>query len=240
MSTMKIYAHRGFSGSYPENTMLAFGKAVEAGCTGVELDVQLSRDGQLVVIHDETVDRTTDGSGMVVAHSFAELRRLNAAKVMPKAADSARIPSFEEYCEWAVDHPSLITNIELKTSVVYYPELEEKTLEMLLRHGLENRVFFSSFNHLSILNMKQLAPAIPCGALVEEQGLRYAGYYCEKFGFDYFHPGLPSVTAESVAECHAHSISVNVWTVNTSDDLSRLERMGVDGVFTNYLPYPAD
>src|SRR5690554_4717881 len=103
MNGMRLYAHRGLSGEYPENTMISFQHAAEARFDGIELDVQLTRDGQLVVIHDETVDRTTDGSGKVLSYSLAELRQLNAAKVKPRSADVARIPSFEEYCEWAAD-----------------------------------------------------------------------------------------------------------------------------------------
>ncbi|WP_422479027.1 glycerophosphodiester phosphodiesterase [Pleomorphochaeta sp. DL1XJH-081] len=234
MDTMKVYAHRGFSGRYPENTMVAFEKAAEAGCDGIELDVQLTRDGQLVVIHDETVDRTTDGSGLVSAYSMAELGKLNASSPLPAYTAITRIPSFEEYCAWAASTAGVVTNVELKSSVIYYPDLERKALDMVIRYGLEGRVFFSSFNHLSILEIKRMAPHIPCGALVEQQGLKYAGYYCEKFGFDYFHPGRPSVTKESVAECHAHGIAVNVWTVNTVDDYRMMEAIGVDGVFTNY------
>jgi len=239
MNGMRLYAHRGLSGEYPENTMISFQHAAEARFDGIELDVQLTRDGQLVVIHDETVDRTTDGSGKVLSYSLAELRQLNAAKVKPRSADVARIPSFEEYCEWAADQgrdAPFVTNIELKSSIIYYPEIEEKTFEMLQRYGLENRVFFSSFNHLSILRMKQIAPSIPCGALVEEQGLMFAGFYCERFGFDYFHPGLPSVTEGGVAECHAHGIPVHVWTVDAPADLARMRDYGVDGVFTNFTP----
>ena len=81
MSKMKIYAHRGYSGKYPENTMLAFEKAAETGCDGIELDVQLTKDGKLVVIHDESVDRTTTGTGKVKDFTYDELARFNAAKL---------------------------------------------------------------------------------------------------------------------------------------------------------------
>lgn len=233
---MKVFAHRGLSGIYPENTMLAFQRAGDESFDGIELDVQLTRDGQVVIIHDETVDRTTDGSGLVVAHSLDEIRKLNAARIRPDSTQPLRIPTLDEYCEWASSASHIVTNIEIKSSVVFYPGLEEKTFNLVQKYGLEERVFFSSFNHLSMILMKKIAPEIPSGALVEEQGLMFAGFYCEQFGFDYFHPGLPSVTAESVIECHAHGIPMHVWTVDAQSDWERMESFGVDGIFTNYVP----
>ena len=94
--------------------------------------------------------------------------------------DFQPIPSFEEYCAWAKNQ-SLFTNVELKTSIIYYPEIEEKTIALIRKYGLEDRIIFSSFNHLSILRMKELAPEIPCGALVGDRGLKYAGFYCATF-----------------------------------------------------------
>ena len=177
---MRVFAHRGYSGKYPENTMEAFRGAFAAGADGIELDVQLSKDGQLVIIHDETLDRTTTGKGYVKDYTLSELKQLDASG---KLFSGLQLPSFEEYCEWVKNTP-LITNIELKTSIVYYEEIEEKTAEMVKAFRLEDRVIFSSFNHLSIVRMKQLLPECPVGALVEHDDLRNAGYYCSKFGTD--------------------------------------------------------
>ena len=122
---MKVYAHRGYSGKYPENTMLAFRKAAETGCDGIELDVQLTKDGKIVVIHDETVDRTTTGTGRVKDYTYEELIKLDAAKLFGGKYGFCPIPSFEEYCQWAAGQ-DLVTNIEIKTGVYYYEGLEEK------------------------------------------------------------------------------------------------------------------
>ena len=116
---MKVIAHRGYSGKYPENTMLSFQKAVEAGCDGIELDVQTTKDGVVVVIHDERVDRTTDGEGFVKDYTFEEIRKLNAAKLFPHVTDFEPIPSLEEYCAWMAQN-NIFTNIEIKTGVYYY------------------------------------------------------------------------------------------------------------------------
>ena len=236
MATMKVYAHRGLSGLYPENTMVAFQRAAEAGFDAIELDVQLTRDGQVVIIHDETIDRTTNGSGLVMSYSLAELRRFEASRVRPQVSDKIGIPSFEEYCEWAASNPSVHTNIEIKSSLIFYPGLEEKTFEIIQKYHLEDRVFFSSFNHLSLVLLQQIAPGIPLGLLVEEQGLVNAGSLCSRFGFNYFHPALPSVTAEGVSECHDHGIGVQVWTVDAQADWDRMVAAKVDAVFSNFPP----
>ena len=230
---MKVYAHRGYSGAYPENTMLAFRKAEEAGSDGIELDVQLTCDGEVVVIHDETVDRTTDGKGRVCDYTLLELQKLNASVHFPHKSKFEHIPTFEEYCSW-VKTTEQITNIELKTSIIYYKELEKKTLAILKAHGLEKQVFFSSFNLLSIANAKALDESIPCGVLVPESGLVNAGYFCDKFGFESFHPNFCNVSKESVAECKEHGIKTNVWTVNSMGQLEACYEWGCDGVFTNY------
>lgn len=229
---MKVYAHRGYSGKYPENTMLAFRKAVETGCDGIELDVQLTKDGNVVVIHDEEIDRTTDGTGAVEQYSLEELQKFNANKTHPDVKSYERIPSFDEYCGW-VKTTNVITDIELKTGTVYYRDLERKTLDIVKSHDLEKKVFFSSFNPLSVIKIKHMAPDIPCGLLVE-QPIRHAGFMCRMFGIDYYHPGKKTLTEDIVMECHANGRLVNVWTITTREEAVRLKRLNVDGIFTNF------
>jgi glycerophosphoryl diester phosphodiesterase len=229
---MNIFAHRGYSGEYPENTMTAFKKALETHCYGIELDVQLSKDGTVVVIHDERVDRTTDGTGWVEEFTFNELRKLNANKTHPEPAPCESIPSFDEYCAW-VRQTELVTNVELKTGSVYYSGLEEKTLAVIKKYGLEERMFFSSFNPLSLILLKKTAPEIPCGLLVGRPVV-HAGIMCRQFGFEYYHPGMDGLTEAAVEECHANGRKVHVWTVNSTEEKNMLCPWGVDGIFTNY------
>ena len=230
---MKVYAHRGYSGKYPENTMLAFQEAAKTGCDGIELDVQLTKDGKVVVIHDEAVDRTTDGSGKVKDFTYQELARFNAAKLYEGKYGFCGIPLFEDYCKWAAAQ-DLVTNIELKTGVYYYEGLEEKTLELVRKYGLEQKVFYSSFNHLSLLKMKELDPDAVCGALLEHAGIGNAGYYCKRFGLQAYHPGYKGLTEETVRGCRENGIQVNVWTINDMGVLEQLEEWGCDGAITNY------
>ncbi len=230
---MKIYAHRGASGFYPENTMLAFEKALEAKSDGIELDVQLTADGEVVIFHDETLERTTDGTGRVYDHSLAELKKLNAAAFYRGGKEVHTIPSFDEYCAW-VATTDLITNIEIKNSIIYYPDLEEKVLDLVAKHDLAEKVFISSFNHLSLIRCKELNSAIPCGVLVPESGLVNAGLATSLFGFEYFHPPYNVLSEELVAECHSRKVAVNVWTINGMEQLENCYRWGCDGIFTNY------
>ena len=117
ISNMNIFAHRGYCGLYPENTMIGFMKAHEAMSDGIELDVQLSKDGQVVIIHDEKVDRTTDKKGLVSHYTVKELQTFNAAIHFPHISPFSPIPTFKEYCKW-VQTTDLITDIELKTGLI--------------------------------------------------------------------------------------------------------------------------
>jgi glycerophosphoryl diester phosphodiesterase len=175
---MKVMAHRGYSGVYPENTMLSFREAVKVGCDAIEMDVHETRDGRLVVIHDERLDRTTDGSGRICDHSFAELQQVNAAARFAGKYAPERIPSFDEYCEWASGE-SVGHNIEIKTDKIYYHDIERKIWATIERYGLEKKVMFSSFNHISLRKILEISGnAVEVGALVLEDSIGgFPGYY---------------------------------------------------------------
>ncbi len=179
---MKVFAHRGFSGVYPENTMLAFEKALEVGCTAIELDVHFSKDGSLVIIHDETLDRTTDATGFVRDFTLAELQKVNAGT----NEVFQTIPSLDTYCSWAKNH-GIFTNIEIKTDRYYYQGIEQATLDLLKKYDLADQCLISSFNHGSVIRMKQLDSSIKCAFLVDVKGLGAAGSYCASFGVEYYH-----------------------------------------------------
>ncbi len=229
---MKNFAHRGFSGKYPENTMLAFKKAVEAGADGIELDVQLTKDGELVIIHDEKVDRTTNGAGNVRDFTLAELRKLDASYIYTGKMDVNPVPTFEEYCEWVKDLP-IVTNIELKTGVYPYPGIEAKVWKILQKYNLQDKVIISSFNHYSILQMRKLAPQLQYG-LLTESWLVNPGAYVESVGVECYHPYYGSLTEETVAEVKSHNIAINTYTVNDVDAVKRLNTLGIDIVIGNF------
>ena len=230
---MKIFAHRGFSGRYPQNTMLAFQKALESGCDGIELDVQLTKDGVPVIIHDEYLDDLTDFKGFVRDYTYEQLKKCNAAGKYNETYGFCPTPTFQEYCEW-VKQTELITNVEIKSSVYYYEDIEEKVMDLIERYGLADRIILSSFNHLSAVRCKELRPGLCTGALTENGGIENAGLYCSKFGFDCYHPGLEGLTEQEVENCHRHGVKVNVWTVNGMEDLENIYEWGCDGAITNF------
>ncbi|MDR2096127.1 MAG: glycerophosphodiester phosphodiesterase [Treponema sp.] len=230
---MKVVAHRGYSGLYPENTMTAFIKAAEAGADEIELDVQLSKDGAVVIIHDESLERVTGKPGWVRDFTLEELRTFDVSVLYRGEFGFNPIPSLDEYFSW-VKATSITTNIELKNSLYYYEGLEEKTIELIRKHGLEGRVIFSSFNHGSLFKCKKLAPAIPCGLLVGHADAGNAGLYVKSCGMEYYHPNIATLTRETVENCHANGIELNVWTVNDMAGLLRLETWNCRGIITNY------
>lgn len=226
---MYICAHRGFSENYPENTMLAFRKAIEAGANGIEFDVQKTKDGVLVIMHDERVDRTTNGTGHIKDFTLKELRGLEIAY----EGGIERVPTLEEYFELVKDLKDFTTNIELKTGVVLYEGIEEETVEMIRAYGLTDRVIISSFNHRSLQAVKRVAPEIPVGALTECQ-LVDGPDYVKRAGFEFIHPSAYGLTKELVDAYHDAGIGVNVWTLNAYPyDNKALVAMGVDGLIQN-------
>lgn len=162
---MKIWAHRGCSQRYPENTLLAFEKAIELkNLTGIELDIQLTKDGELVVIHDERVDRTTEGIGFVRDYTLVELKKLH---IYADINTSQQIPTMDEVFDLL--EPKLKSgmklNIELKNSVYPYPGMEEKIIDLVHKRGLEKAIVYSSFYAKSLELVRQLDPDTEIGIL---------------------------------------------------------------------------
>lgn len=226
-------AHRGFSGKYPENTMLAFRKAVETGADGIELDVHYTKDKELVVIHDERIDRTCDGEGYVCDFTLEELKKFDASAGFRGVYGVNRIPTLREYFEFVAPLDGFITNIELKTGFNVYPGIEKMVYDMIKEFGLEDRIIISSFNHFSVARFKALAPEIKCGFLEGDWILDF-GRYASEHGVECVHPRNITVTEETAKEIKAQGIEINTWTVNDPDDVRRLYKLGVNAVIGNY------
>ena len=226
-------AHRGFSGKYPENTLLAFRKAIEAGADGAELDVHLTKDNELVVIHDERIDRTTDGEGFVADYTYGELSRFDASATFKDVYGFNKIPTLREYFELVKPVDGFITNIELKTGFNEYPGIEQAVYDLIREFGLEDRTIISSFNHYSVMRFKALAPQIKCGYLVADWIYNF-GEYASSRNVECVHPHFVSLNEGSVAEIKSHCVQINTWTVNTPEEVERLYNLGVDAVITNY------
>lgn len=227
----KIVAHRGFCQQYPENTMLAFRRAVEIDCDGIELDVQLTSDGEAVIIHDETINRTTNGEGLVRDMTLAELRTFNAHGEFAGMFDFQPIPTLREYLSYMADK-RLFTNLELKNSIFDYPQLEEKVVWLIREYRLENRCSFSSFNHFSMMRCKELAPDMTTG-LLTSSWIVNAGAYGKAIGADYINCIYSFCTPENVAEVQRHGLNCNAWTVNNLEHMRMLAALGVESIITN-------
>lgn len=225
-----ICAHRGASADAPENTMLAFKEALAQGAEMIELDVQMSKDGYLMVIHDETLQRTTDGQGLVVDYTLEELRKYNAKYTFTEL-DFTAIPTLDEVLAWAVE-TQVELNIELKNGVVRYGKMEEECVRLIKHYAMDERVCISSFNHYSLLKIHQIAPEIRT-AILYIAGLVEPWEYAKKIGTHGLHPFFYSVTPELVEEAHRAGLAVRPYTVDDPERMKSLIELGVDAIITN-------
>ena len=227
-----IWGHRGASGHAPENTLPAFQMAADMGADGVELDVQLTRDGVLAVCHDETIDRTSSGAGWLKDFTFDELRSLDFSNGNA-AYEGVKIPAMEEVFDLLAP-TGLTINIELKTGIVFYENIEEKILELAARKNWEDRVIYSSFNHYTVRRIKELNPAAKFGLLYADGPIDMPGYG-HRLEADALHPAFYNLQYPNYMEdCRRYGLDVNVWTVNSAADLMKCREYGVNAVITNY------
>ncbi|TDT60955.1 glycerophosphodiester phosphodiesterase [Fonticella tunisiensis] len=226
------YAHRGASGYYPENTMMAFEKAVEMGCTGIETDVHMTRDGVLVLIHDEMVNRTTNGIGFVKDYNYIDLSKLDAGSWFSGEFKGAKIPTVEELLLFAKDK-DIIINFEIKSGVIQYENIEQKLIETIYEHNMENRVILSSFNHYSLVKCKKISGEIKTGILYSE-GLYKPEQYAKMVGADALHPHFYTLNRDIVKRIKKEGILINTYTVNDVSYMRYFIELGIDGIITNY------
>ena len=227
----KIFAHRGYSGKYPENTMIAFKKALECEVDGIELDVQLTKDGEVVIIHDETIDRTTTGKGFVVDYTYEELEKFDASFKF-KDLGFNKIPTLREYFQLVKDY-DIVTNVELKTGINEYLGIEEKVWELIKEYNLEEKVIISSFNHFSVMRMKDIAPQLKYGFLSEDWIID-AGKYTHSYGVQCYHPRFNNLVPDVIKELKKYNLEINTWTVNLEEDMRYLYSNNIDVIITNY------
>lgn len=228
----KIFAHRGFSGKYPENTMLAFKKAVEIGVDGIELDVHLTKDNEIVIIHDEDIKRTCNGEGLVKDMTLEELKSFDASASFKGVYGKNEIPTLREYFE-LVKCTDVITNIELKTGVFEYPGIEKMVIDLIREYSLESKIIFSSFNHFSVKRCEEIAPEIKRGFLTGDWLVDFGKYTAER-NVQCCHPWHVTLSQAVVDEIHAAGREINTWTVNEYEDIERLSAMGVDSLIGNF------
>lgn len=225
-----IYAHRGASAYAPENTLEAFALAIEMGADGIELDVHLSKDGELVVIHDEAVDRTTNGHGHVKDFTLEQLQALDASNHMA-GFPNAKIPTLAQVYDLLKD-TKLWVNVEIKTDANFYPGIERKCLEVAKEKGMEDRIVYSSFNHYTIANLLTLDPSAKTG-LLYMSGLYEPWNYAKQVGAQYIHPFFANLRLPGMIQsCAENGIGINPWTIDDPSIMQLCLQSGI-GIITN-------
>ena len=226
-------AHRGYSELYPENTIPAFEKAIEAGADMIEFDVHLSRDGKPVVIHDNDVDRTSNGRGFVKDMTLAELKELDFNFRMTGDAGAIRIPTLDEVIDAVSGR--IMLNIELKNCPHKYHGVEEAVIAAIRDRGIRDQVIVSSFDHYALLKVKELAPEIRTGMLYEGGWLRFQDEVLELEVYS-IHPAIDTIDVDQLAWARENGYRIYVWVATRRKEIVTLTEGGlVDGIMVNDL-----
>lgn len=231
---MQIFAHRGYSSLYPENTMTAFRKALEAGADGIEFDARMTQDGKIIIMHDPTVNRTTNGKGKVRDLTFAEILSLDAGIKKGVVFENERIPVLEQVFDELGG--KFLLNVELCN----YEEsdnrlLANQTVELIEKYKLVDSVIVSSFRFNNLVYVKDKNPNISCG-LLAKPGLLGAfarGFLNHSVSVDALHPFYTDVKQGLIRREQQCGRKVRAWTINDPKDIRSLSDMGVDAIFTD-------
>lgn len=238
--SIQILAHRGASGHAPETTLASYRLALTMKVDFLELDVQMSSDGQLVAIHDTLLDRTTDAKGAVGEMTLQELKALDAGswfnrsfpeKARPEFAGE-KIPTLQEIIDLARDSSARLY-IETKNPELYPPEFEAKLIELIRRNGFSNRVVIQSFNARSIEKVKELDPSFLTALLVSDKEIDPVEATARS-GAGELAINFKLLTSEVVRRAREKGLAVTVWTVNEEQDLKRMIELGVNRIITDY------
>lgn len=233
----RCIAHRGFSGRCPENTLASFRAAIEVQADMIELDVTLTADDEVVVIHDETLERTTDGRGPVREQHWGELATLDAGSWLAPSFAGERIPTLAQVLE--LTRGRTLLNIEVKEEVVtdrIEGGIVERVIQRVLAAEMSDQVILSSFDPRAVAQAQAIEPEIERASLfnlVLHRGRRPTEVM-EEVGAVVFSASLKQASAAMVADAHASGRLVTVYTVNHEPDMQRMIDLGVDGMFTDH------
>lgn len=228
---MRIYAHRGCSGTYPENTLAAFRAAAELPITGVEIDVHLTIDDEIVVIHDEKVNRTTNGKGYVKDMTLSEVRKLDAGSWFSEVWAGEKIPTLDEVFD-IFENTDHRLNIELKTDVFPYVGLIDKVLEKAEKRGFSDRILISSFNHEDVQTVRR-KKSVEAAILTLDVYVDVYDY-ARVVGTDRIHMSLPGAFRRMATDALHKGAIVYVYTVNDIEYAKQLQQIGIHGIFTDF------
>lgn len=223
--------HRGASGITPENTKIAFLKALDLGADAIEFDVQLTKDGVAVVFHDETLDRTSNGTGKVAETDFDVVSKLDAGGWFGASFEKVEIPTLEEILQSLGGKTTM--NIELKPDE-RLDRLVKHVVTAVARFELFGQVVFSSFHHDAIKRIREFVPSARLGVLCQKGGAPFAFSLAEKLGAENIHPEIGMVDTDLIAAARKRGLKVWSWTGNETGEIQLLKGLGVDGIFTDY------
>ncbi|WP_411168770.1 glycerophosphodiester phosphodiesterase [Clostridium sp. MB05] len=226
------FAHRGASFDYPENTILSLKEGIKAEANGLEIDVHKTKDNEIVVIHDENIERTYIGRGLVKDFTLEELRNFKSRKKLFREHPECYIPTLEEVLS-LVKGQDITLNIELKTDEIHYKGIESNVISLINKYELNQKVILSSFNHDSIRIAQNLDGSIKT-AILYDNHIDDVIKYAKDLGVDAIHPDLRLVSKELIEEAHKNNLKVNIYTVNNPMYMRLLINNKADGLFTDY------
>ncbi|MBR2066649.1 MAG: hypothetical protein IJ875_00025 [Solobacterium sp.] len=231
-----VWGHRGSRALAPENTLLSFKKSIEDEADGIELDIQLTKDREIVICHDETIDRTSDAKGWLKDYTLEELKRMNFNQDFPELGKQ-EIPTMREVFE-LIQPTELTIDIELKTSYPYFYEgMEEMILEMSKDYGMEDRVNYSSFNHYTCKRIVELKPDADVGLLYFD-GTMDLPLYAKKNGFEVINPAYFNLFLPNARrQIEELGLKTRVWTVNEEEEVRACIERNVEAIITDNPKY---
>lgn len=229
--TLRI-GHRGAAGTHPENTLVSFHRAVEAGLDGIELDIHRTKDGHLVVIHDPTMDRTTDAKGYIRDLTLQQVQQADAGRWKGSQFAGQRVPTLRELFR---ELPaSLRFFVELKAGSIHYPGIEEELVQLIREEDAMGRVEVSSFDHHALLRISRLAPDLELGMLFADNPVDPVRM-AQECGARALHPYWMWVTPDMVRSARRAGLRVTVWTVNDPHHVALFrDQLRVDGIMSDF------
>ncbi|GGP12234.1 glycerophosphodiester phosphodiesterase [Oceanobacillus neutriphilus] len=236
----KVYGHRGMMGGYPENTLLSFEKALEAGADGLEIDVHLTKDGEFIVMHDATLNRTTNGIGPVSEYTFSEIRELQLScsyyssfAHYDKSWEEEKIPSLTEVLQLVSSYPEAALNIELKTDEHLYEDIEQRLIDHVNRFpDMKDRVIYSSFHLPTLIRLRHYDRDARLAWIIN-QPISHPEDYIDILGLEALHIGMDTFL-KHIYHWGKWKRLLRVWTVNDKDTIKQLLDIKVKAIITDY------
>lgn len=228
-----VFAHRGASAYAPENTLSAFDLAVQQGCDGIELDVHLSLDKKLIVIHDEHIEKTTNGKGLVQDLTVEELKEYDAGSWFNETFKGEKIPLLEEVFELVPPH--ILINVEIKNIPSFYEGIEHELCQIIRKYKREETLVVSSFDHQSLLEVNRICPEVKIGLLYVSNLFDHVKY-AESIHVPVYslHPKHDCIKRQDIKKAVQKGLYVFPWTVNNTEQMKEMVTYGFSGIMTDY------